>query len=68
MRKLPLESKTTTFKSLSISKIVHLPIITKVSNVLIEELKKILKNISWDKKKKFKKSRSTYAIITKMIA
>ena len=50
MRKLPLESKTTTFKSLSISKI-HLPIKTKVSNVLIEKLKKILKNISWDKKK-----------------
>ena len=41
MRKLTLEGKTTIFKSLAISKIVHLAIIKKVSNTVIEELKQI---------------------------
>ena len=39
MRKLTLEGKTTIFKSLAISKTVHLAIITKVPNTVIEELK-----------------------------
>ena len=43
MRKLTLECKTTIFKSLAISKIVHLAIITKVPNTVIEELKQIQK-------------------------
>ena len=37
MRKLTLEGKITIFKSLAISKIVHLAIITKVPNTVIEE-------------------------------
>ena len=41
MRKLSLEGKTTIFKSLAISKIVQLAIITKVSNTVIEKLKQI---------------------------
>ena len=39
MRKLTLEGKITIFKSLAISKIVHLAIIAKVPNTGIEELK-----------------------------
>ena len=51
MRKLTLEGKITIFKSLAISKIVHLAIITKVPNTVIEELKQIQKNFLWDNKK-----------------
>ena len=50
MRKLTLKGKITIFKSLAISKIVHLVIITKVPNTVIEELKQIQKNF-WDNKK-----------------
>ena len=39
MRKLTLEGKITIFKSLAISKIVHLAIITEVSDTVIEGLK-----------------------------
>ena len=39
MRKLTLASKITIFKSLAISKIVHLAVITKVPNTVIEELR-----------------------------
>ena len=50
MRKLTLKGKITIFKSLAISKIVHLVIIAKVPNTVIEELKQIQKNF-WDNKK-----------------
>ena len=43
MRKLTLEGKITIFKSLTISKIVHLAIITKFPNTVIEQLKQIQK-------------------------
>ena len=51
MRKLSLKGKVTIFESLAISKIVHLAIITKFPNTVIEELKQIQKTFSWDKKK-----------------
>ena len=44
-----LENKK--FKSLAVSKILHLAIITKVPNIAIEELKQIQKNFLWDNKK-----------------
>ena len=44
MRKLTLKEKIIIFKSLAISKIVHLTIITKVPNTVIEELKLIQKS------------------------
>ena len=44
-----LENKN--FKSLAVSKILHLAIITKVPNIAIEELKQIQKNFLWDNKK-----------------
>ena len=43
--KLTLEGKITIFKSLAISKIVHLAIITKVPNAVIEELKQTQKRL-----------------------
>ena len=42
--KSSLEDKITIFKSLVILKIVHIAIITKVSNTVIEELKQIRKS------------------------
>ena len=49
MRKLYSEGKITTFKSLVISKILHLAIIMKVPNTVIEELKQ--NKILWDNSK-----------------
>ena len=46
-----MEGKIAIFKSLATSKIVHLAIITKVSNTVIEELKQIQKHFLWDNKK-----------------
>ena len=51
MRKLTLEGKITIFKSLTISKIAHLAIITKVPNTVIEGLKQIQKNFLQNNKK-----------------
>ena len=59
MRKVTFEDKITIFKSVSISKIVHLMIITKVPNTVIEELKQIQKNFLWDSKKKITINQST---------
>ena len=39
------ERQNNNFKSLAISKIVHLAVITKVPNTVIEELKQIQKNL-----------------------
>ena len=49
MKKLYSEGKITTFKSLAISKILHLAIIMKVPNTVIEELKQ--NKILWDNSK-----------------
>ena len=51
MSKLFLEGEITMFKSLAISKIDQLAIITKIPNIVIEELKQIQKNFLWDNKK-----------------
>ena len=51
MGKLTLEGKITIFKSLAISKTVHLAIIAKVPNTVIEELKQIQKIFSRDNEK-----------------
>ena len=44
MRKGTMDGKITIFKSLAMSKFLHLVIITKVLNTVIEELKQIPKN------------------------
>ena len=43
MRHLSLEGKITLFKSLSISKIVYLALLTLIPNSVLEELKEIQK-------------------------
>ena len=55
MRKLILEGKITIFKSLAISKIVYLALLTTILNSVIEELKQIQKMLlRWNKKPKIK--------------
>ena len=51
MRKLTLEGKITIFKSLAISKIVYLALLTTIPNSVIEELKQIHKMFLWGNKK-----------------
>ena len=50
MRHLSLEGKITLFKSLSISKIVYLALLTLIPNSVLEELKEIQKKILWRNK------------------
>ena len=50
MRKLTLEGKITIFKSLTISKIVHVARTTKAPNTVIEQLKQIQKNFLLENK------------------
>ena len=51
MRHLSLEVKITTYKSLAISKIVHLALLTIVHKNIIEELNEIQKRFLWLNKK-----------------
>ena len=51
MRKLALEEKITIFKSLAISKIVYLALLTTIPNSVIEELTQIRKIFLWGNKK-----------------
>ena len=48
MRRLSLEGKVMVFKSLAISKIVYLSLLTNVPNNTVEELIKIQKNFLWN--------------------
>ena len=66
MRKLFLEGEITMFKSLAISKIDQLAIITKIPNIVIEELKQIQKTFCGITKKQ-KLHKTLYAMITKMV-
>ena len=51
IRHLPLEGKTTIFKSLALSKIVYLALLTIVPKSIIEELNEIQKKFLWPNKK-----------------
>ena len=46
-RTLTLEGRIMIFKTLAISKIVYLALITNVPKVIVEELQKIQKTILW---------------------
>ena len=59
--------KITIFKSLAISKILHLAIITKVTNTVIEGLKSIKKRVFFGIIKNEKLNKAPYAIMTKMV-
>ena len=48
MRKLSLEGKIIVFKSLAISKIVYLSLLTSVPNNIVEKLIKLQKNLLWN--------------------
>ena len=56
----------TIFRLLAISKNVHLVIIKKVTNIVVEKLKQIPKNFLWHNKK-LKIKQKPYAMITKML-
>ena len=57
IRQLTLEGRITVFKSLAISKVVHLLLITKLHNNTIDLMYKIQKNFIWQgKKAKIKQS------------
>ena len=51
MRQLTLEGRITVFKSLAVSKVIHLLLITKLHNNTIDLLHKIQKNFIWQGKK-----------------
>ena len=51
IRQLTLEGRITVFKSLAISKVVHLLLITKLHNNTIDLMYKIQKNFIWQSKK-----------------
>ena len=51
MRHLSLEGKITIFKSLALSKIVYLALLTIVPKSIIEELNEIQKKFLWSNKK-----------------
>ena len=51
MRNLTLEGKVTVFKALTISKIVHLALITNMQTLTMRELNKIQKEFIWKNKK-----------------
>ena len=51
MRDLTLEGKVTIFKSLAISKIAHLALVTNIPVSTIDLLIKIQKEFLWGKKK-----------------
>ena len=48
MRRLSLEGKIIVFKSLAISKIIYLSLLTNLPNNIVEELIKIQKNFLWN--------------------
>ena len=66
MRHLSLEGKITIFKSLALSKIVYLVLLTIVPKSIIEELNEIQKKFLWSNKKNVKLNIVHYVMITKM--
>ena len=54
MRRLALEGKIIVFKTLAISKIVFLSLISKVPTEIISELERIQKTFLWPSKPKIK--------------
>ena len=51
IRQFTLEGWITVFKSLAVSKVIHLLLITKLHNNTIDLLHKIQKNFTWQGKK-----------------
>ena len=51
MRQLTLEGRITAFKSLAVSKVIHLLLITKLHNNTIDILYEMQKNFIWQEKR-----------------
>ena len=49
-RNLTVKGKTTIFKTLAISKVIHLPLVTNVPQVITDQLNKIQKDFIWNRK------------------
>ena len=50
IRNLTVQGKITIFKTLAISKVIHLALITNVPQVIIDQLNKIQKDFIWNRK------------------
>ena len=50
MRNLTVQAKITIFENLAISKVIHLALVTNVSQVVIDQLNKIQKDFIWKQK------------------
>ena len=50
IRNLPVQGKITIFKTLTISKVIHLALVTYVSKGIIDQLNKIQKDFIWNQK------------------
>ena len=48
IRNLTVQGKITIFKTLAISKVVHLALVTNIPQVIIDQLKKIQKDFIWN--------------------
>ena len=51
MRDLSIAGKIAVFKTLAISKIVHLPLVKTILNLIMQELNKIQKEFIWKTRK-----------------
>ena len=51
MRQLTLEGRITAFKSLAVSKVIHLLLITKLHNNTVDSLYEMQKNFIWQEKR-----------------
>ena len=65
MRNLPLHGKITIFKTLALSKIIHLALATNVLTATIESLSKIQKEFLWGKMS-LRLNMTPYVMIMKM--
>ena len=67
MRRLTLEGKIIVFKTLAISKIVFLSLISKVPTEIISEVERIQKTFLWPFKPKNQKRKKSYALTLSMV-
>ena len=50
IRNLTVQGKITIFKTLTISKVIHLALVTNIPQVIIDQLNKIQKDFIWNRK------------------
>ena len=67
IKNLTVQDKINIFKTLAISKVIHLALVTNVSRAIIDQLNKIPKDFIWNRKYP-KIDILLYVIPTKMVA